>query len=125
MGYVPVMTPDTFIATWQPNARNEAAASKAHFLDLCALLEVPPPHSNPTGAIYAFEKGVRKAAGGGGWADVWRRGCFGWEYKSRGGDPEKAHDQLLRYSGALEHPPLLITSDMERIVVRTNWTNEV
>ena len=68
---------------------------------------------------------MRKAAGGGGWADVWKRGCFGWEYKSKGGDLEKAHDQLLRYSGALEHPPLLITSDMERIVVRTNWTNEV
>jgi type II restriction/modification system DNA methylase subunit YeeA len=119
------VTPETFIATWQPNTRNEAAASKAHFLDLCALLEVPPPHSDPTGATYAFEKGVRKAAGGGGWADVWRRGCFGWEYKSRGGDLEKAHDQLLRYAGALENPPLLITSDMDRIVVRTNWTNAV
>ncbi len=119
------MTPETFISTWQANTRNEAAASKAHFLDLCALLEVPPPHSDPTGATYAFEKGVKKAAGGGGWADVWKRGSFGWEYKSRGGDLEKAHDQLLRYAGALENPPLLITSDMERIIVRTNWTNAV
>ena len=88
---------------WQSNARNEAAASKAHFLDLCALLEVPPPHIDATGATYAFEKGVRKVAGGGGSADVWRRGCFGWEYKSRGGDLEKAHDQLLRYAGPLEN----------------------
>jgi methylase of polypeptide subunit release factors len=119
------MTPESFIATWQANTRNEAAASKSHFLDLCTLLEVPPPHSDPSGATYAFEKGVRKAAGGGGWADVWRRGCFGWEYKSRGGDLEAAHDQLLRYAGALENPPLLITSDMVRIVVRTNWTNAV
>ena len=119
------MTPESFIATWQANTRNEAAASKSHFLDLCALLEVPPPHSDPTGTTYAFEKGVIKASGTGGWADVWRRGCFGWEYKSRGGDLEKAHDQLLRYAGALENPPLLITCDMERIVVRTNWTNAV
>jgi hypothetical protein len=58
-------------------------------------------------------------------ADVWRRGCFGWEYKSRGGDLEAAHDQLLRYFGALENPPLLITSDMDRIVVRTNFQGKV
>ena len=119
------MTPESFIATWQANTRNEAAASKSHFLDLCTLLDVPPPHSDPSGATYAFEKGVRKASGSGGWADVWKRGCFGWEYKSRGGDLEAAHDQLLRYAGALENPPLLITSDMVRIVVRTNWTNAV
>lgn len=86
---------------------------------------MPPPHSDPTGTTYAFEKGVTKASGSGGWADVWKRGCFGWEYKSRGGDLEKAHDQLLRYAGALENPPLLITSDMDRIIVRTNWTNAV
>ena len=119
------MTPDSFITTWLSNTRNEAAGSKPHFLDLCTLLGVPPPHSDPTGTTYAFEKGVKKAAGGGGWADVWKRGCFGWEYKARGGDLEKAHDQLLRYAGALENPPLLITSDMERIIVRTNWTNAV
>jgi type II restriction/modification system DNA methylase subunit YeeA len=119
------MTPDAFIATWQANTRNEQAASKAHFLDLCALFGVPTPQSDPTGTTYAFEKGVKKAAGGGGWADVWKRGCFGWEYKSRGHDLEKAHDQLLRYAGALENPPLLISSDMDRIIVRTNWTNAV
>lgn len=119
------MTPESFIATWQNSTLTEAAGSKAHFQDLCALLGVPPPQSDPTGATYSFEKGAKKAAGGAGWADVWKRGCFGWEYKSRGGDLEAAHDQLLRYAGALENPPLLITSDMVRIVVRTNWTNAV
>lgn len=87
---------DAFITRWAANTRSEQAASKAHFLDLCDLLDVPKPHSDPTGATYAFEKGVTKAAGGAGWADVWRRGCFGWEYKSRGGDLEAAHIQLLR-----------------------------
>jgi hypothetical protein len=119
------MTPEQFIAKWQANTRNESAAAKEHFLDLCALLTVPTPNSDATGSSYGFEKGVTKAAGGSGWADVWKRGCFGWEYKSRGGDLNAAHDQLLRYGGALENPPLLIVSDMDRIVVRTNWTNAV
>ena len=46
------MTPDSFIGAWQANTRNEAAASKAHFLDLCILLVVPPPQSDPTGTTY-------------------------------------------------------------------------
>jgi hypothetical protein len=119
------MTPDAFVTKWTANTRNEQAASKEHFLNLCELLEVPTPNSDATGASYAFEKGVKKASGSGGWADVWRRGCFGWEYKSRGGDLEAAHDQLLRYCGALENPPLLITCDMDRIVVRTNFQGKV
>ena len=56
------MTPDAFIAKWAVNTRNEAAASKEHFLDLCALLDVPTPNSDPTGATYAFEKGAGKAS---------------------------------------------------------------
>ena len=119
------MTPEAFIAKWAANTRSEAAASKEHFLDLCALLAVDTPNSDPTGEKYAFEKGVQKSTGKPGWADVWLRGHFGWEYKSRGEDLEKAHTQLLNYAGALENPPLLICSDMERIVVRTNWTNEI
>jgi type II restriction/modification system DNA methylase subunit YeeA len=119
------MKAEAFIDKWRHNTRNEAAASKEHFLDLCSVLDTPTPNSDPTGATYAFEKGVKKAAGSSGWADVWKRGCFGWEYKSRGEDLEKAHDQLLRYAGALENPPLLISSDMDRLIIRTNWTNTV
>ena len=114
-----------FIAKWQANARNERAAAQEHFLDLCALLGEPTPNSDPTGDAYAFEKGAAKAAGGDGWADVWRRGCFAWEYKGKHKDLQAAHRQLLQYAGALENPPLLVTSDIERIVVRTNWTNTV
>lgn len=32
-----------------------------------------------------------------------------------------AHRQLLQYAGALENPPLLVTSD----IIRTDWTNAV
>ncbi len=74
------MTPGQFIAKWRASTRNERAASQEHFLDLCALLGEPTPNSDPTGAAYAFEKGATKASGGEGWADVWRRGRFAWEY---------------------------------------------
>ncbi|MCK8788066.1 class I SAM-dependent DNA methyltransferase [Roseomonas sp. NAR14] len=117
------MTPDAFVEKWNRNTRPEAAAAKEHFLDLCALLNTPRPNDDPNGSTYAFEKGVTKAGGGKGWADVWKRECFGWEYKSRGHDLDEAHLQLLRYAGALENPPLLVVSDMERIIVRTAWTN--
>ena len=120
----PVQVQD-FIAKWQANTRTERAASQEHFLDLCALLGEPTPNSDPTGDSYAFEKGAAKASGGGGWADVWRRGCFAWEYKGKHKDLEAAHRQLLQYAGALENPPLLVTSDIARIVIRTNWTNTV
>ena len=119
------MTPTAFIAKWRINFRNERAAAQEHFLDLCALLDEPTPNSDPTGAAYAFEKGATKASGGEGWADVWRRGRFAWEYKGKHKDLDAAHRQLLQYAGALENPPLLVTSDIERITIRTNWTNAV
>ena len=119
------MTPAAFVAKWRVNTRNERAAAQEHFLDLCALLGEPTPNSDPTGAAYAFEKGASKASGGEGWADVWRRGRFAWEYKGKHKDLDAAHRQLLQYAGALENPPLLVTSDIERITIRTNWTNAV
>lgn len=117
------MHADAFIAKWRANSRNERAAAQEHFLDLCALLGEPTPNSDPTGATYAFEKGATKASGGEGWADVWRRGRFAWEYKGKHKDLEAAHRQLLQYAGALENPPLLVTSDIERIIIRTNWND--
>ena len=119
------MTPQDFIRKWKANNRAERAAVQEHFIDLCALLNEPTPNMDPTGATYAFEKGATKATGGEGWADVWKRACFGWEYKGKHKDLEAAHRQLLLYAGALENPPLLITSDIERIVIRTNWTNAI
>jgi type II restriction/modification system DNA methylase subunit YeeA len=93
---------------------------------LCALLGVLDPVSaDPKGEWFTFEKGASKTSGGNGWADVWRRECFGWEYKGRHANLDKAYAQLLQYSVALENPPLLIVSDMSRIVIRTNWTNSV
>src|SRR3990172_8556427 len=103
------MTPQHFISKWQRVTLSERSACQQHFLDLCELLGQPKPaEADPDGAEYTFERGVRKTGGGSGWADVWKRGCFGWEYKGRHRDLDAAYKQLLDYREALENPPLLV-----------------
>ena len=120
------MTPGTFIAKWRASELKESSASQEHFIDLCRLLGEPTPaEADPAGEWYCFERGARKDSGGDGWADVWKRGCFAWEYKGRRADLDAAFNQLRQYALALENPPLLIVSDMARFRIRTNWTNSV
>ncbi|HXA26804.1 MAG TPA: class I SAM-dependent DNA methyltransferase [Acetobacteraceae bacterium] len=119
------MTPAEFIAKWQASTRNERSACQEHFIDLCHVLDEPTPNSDPTGEDYAFEKGATKFTGEDGWADVWRRNRFAWEYKKKRGDLNAAYRQLLLYGGPLGNPPLLVVSDIARIVIRTNFTNAV
>jgi type II restriction/modification system DNA methylase subunit YeeA len=115
-----------FIAKWRAAELTERAAAQSHFRDLCELLgEDAPTDADPKGEWYAFEKGATKTTGGEGWADVWKRGCFGWEYKSRGKDLKAAYAQLQRYAPALENPPLLVVCDLSRFEIHTNWTNTV
>ena len=120
------MSPTDFLKKWRHVELKERTASQSHFNDLCLLLGVLDPiAADPTGEWFTFEKGATKTGGGEGWADVWRKGCFAWEYKGRHANLDKAFAQLLQYSVALENPPLLITSDMDRIRLHTNWTNTV
>ena len=120
------MTPHEFIAKWRSSTLKESSASQEHFIDLCRLLEEPTPaEADPSGEEYCFERGARKETGGDGWADVWKRHHFAWEYKGKKANLDQAFEQLRQYSLALENPPLLIVSDMERIRIRTNWTNSV
>ena len=78
------MTPEAFIKKWKTSTLTERAASQSHFIDLCALMDEPTPTDvDPTGEQYAFERGATKTSGGEGWADVWKRGCFAWEYKGK------------------------------------------
>ncbi len=44
-------------------------------------------------------------------------------YKAKDADMDKAYEQFLRYRGALQNPPLLIVSDINHIIIRTNYTN--
>ncbi len=120
------MTPDDFIAKWAPVALKERSTAQSHFNDLCRLLGVEEPvAADPKGEWFAFEHGVAKASGGDGWADVWRKDCFGWEYKGKHKDLKAALNQLLNYSGSMGSPPLLIVSDTDRIEIHTNWNNTV
>ncbi len=120
------MTPGRFIAKWRASELKERSAAQEHFIDLCRLLGEPTPaEADPAGAHYCFERGARKDAGGDGWADVWKRGCFAWEYKGRRASLDAAFNQLRQYALALENPPLLIVSDMARFRIRTAWTNSV
>ncbi len=129
------ISPVQFVAKWERVQLPERAASQEHFLDLCRMLGQPTPaEHDATGSEYAFEKGVAVSSGASkgskgdrGFADVWWRGKFGWEYKTR--DKYKtlddAYRQLCQYREALESPPLLIVSDIARIEIHTNFTGTV
>lgn len=113
------MTPEQFIAAWRDNPLTERAGAQQWFSDLCDLLGVDKPRDLDH---YCFERGAQKTAGGQGWADVWKRGCFGWENKKPGRDLDAALKQLTDYALNLENPPLLVVSDRERIVIHTAFT---
>ena len=115
-----------FIAKWRASELKERSASQEHFIDLCRMLGEPTPaDADPTGDHYCFERGARKDGGGQGWADVWKRHHFAWEYKGKHANLDAAFNQLRQYALALENPPLLIVSDMARFRIHTNWTNSV
>jgi hypothetical protein len=123
---LPHMTLSEFIAKWRKVELKERSAAQEHFLDLCELVDHPKPaEADPTGINFCFEKGAVKHGGGDGFADVWKRNFFGWEYKGKHKDLSAAYDQLLRYRNALENPPLLVVCDLDRIIIHTNFTGTV
>lgn len=118
------ITPQEFISKWQRVTAREKQTYQEHFLDICQLVGHQTPNDyDPTGTRFAFEMGAAKTSGGQGWADVAKLGFFGWEYKGKDADLDKAYEQLLRYRDALQNPPLLVVSDINLIVIRTNYTN--
>ncbi len=120
------LTPQEFVEKWRKVTLNERATYQSHFIDLCAMLGHPAPTDlDKTGQEFCFEKGASKQAGGEGFADVWYRGHFAWEYKGRHANLDKAYQQLCQYREALENPPLLIVCDLDTIQIHTNFTNTV
>ena len=120
------MRPEDFIAKWRGTTRTERSAAQEHFLDLCEVLGVPKPGDvDRHGTEYTFEKSTRKIGDTAGFADVWKRQCFAWEYKGNRKNLVQAYAQLKQYADALENPPLLIVSDMQEIRVHTNFTNTI
>ena len=118
----PTLTPAAFAAKWKGIETTEKASAQSHFIDLCRMLGEPTPHeADPIGSQFAFEKRVVKAGGGDGFADVWKRDFFAWEYK----DLKAAYVQLLNYTDDLGNPPLLVVSDLDRIEIHTCFTSHV
>ncbi|MBL9091698.1 MAG: class I SAM-dependent DNA methyltransferase [Planctomycetaceae bacterium] len=117
------MTPQEFVAKWQRANLSERAACQEHFIDLCALVGHPTPAAaDPEGEWYAFERGVTKTEGSHGWADVWKKDFFGWEYKRKHRDLVEAYRQLQLYREDLGNPPLLVVCDLNRFEIHTNFT---
>jgi hypothetical protein len=118
------MNPGEFVAKWRPVELRERQACQEHFIDLCRLVGHPTPvEMDPVGDRFCFERGASKTSGGDGWADAWKRGYFGWEYKGKHKNLGAAYKQLNDYREDLENPPLLVVCDMDRIEVHTNFTN--
>jgi len=132
------MSPAEFKAKWERYRGKETAGYVEHFNDLCKMLgQRTPAEADPSGTEwFCFQKHVTKDLEVKGWlpkntgdergfADVWRKNCFAFEYKGKRKDLAEAHKQLLRYRESLENPPLLCTCDFDRFVVRTNFNGTV
>jgi hypothetical protein len=118
------MTPAEFKQKWSGHALKERSAAQEHFCDLCRMLNhKTPAEADPAGEWFCFEKGAGKLEGGDGWADVWKKGTFGWEYKGLKKDLDAAYRQLQQYRDDLENPPLLVVCDTDIIRIHTNFTN--
>jgi type II restriction/modification system DNA methylase subunit YeeA len=112
-----------FVTRWKASTLTERAAAQSHFIDLCDVLHQPhPAAADPTGEAFTFEKHVSTIKGGKGYADVWKRGFFGWEYKGKHKDLKAAYLQLNDYREDLENPPLLVVCDQDLFEVHTNFT---
>jgi len=136
------MTWPEFKRKWSRYKGKESSAYQEHFNDLCRLLGQPTPaEADPTGSeSFCFQKRVVKDAellllkedaadygteGDRGFADVWKKDCFAWEYKGKKKNLDEAYRQLLRYRESLLNPPLLVVCDFDRYIVRTNFNGAV
>ncbi len=116
------MTPKQFIDKWYGNPLKERASYQLHFIDLCALVGEPSPSPN-SHDTYCFERGATRTGAGRGWADVWKKGHFAFEYKTTHHNLGEALKQLMTYALALENPPLLVVCDTNIIGIHTHFTN--
>jgi hypothetical protein len=77
------MTPQDFQDKWGPGGPaydlNERQGAQTYFLDLCDMLGVPQPGSEPG---YLFEEKTEAIGQARGFADVFKRGAFAWENKA-------------------------------------------
>ncbi len=135
------MTVAEFKKKWLRYRGKETSAYQEHFNDLCGILgQKTPAEADPSGSDwFCFQKRVVKdmelfAVGQSGtapeerergFADVWRKDCFAWEYKGKRKNLAEAYKQLQQYRESLLNPPLLVVCDFERFIIRTNFNGTV
>ena len=118
------MKPVEFVAKWSRIQQKETAVYVSHFEDICRLVgHATPLAHDPGGERFSFQTATTKADGQKGFADVYFRDHFIWEYKGPHADLGKAYRQLQLYRESLDNPPLLITSDIHTIHIHSNFTN--
>ena len=99
------------IAKWQGSTLTGWQSYQAHFADLCALVGAATP-TPATADTYCYERGVAKTGSKHGWADVWKRGCFGFEHKVPDRNFDVALKQLMTYALALDNPATLASVEL-------------
>jgi hypothetical protein len=135
------MTAAEFKKKWSRYQGKETSAYQGHFDDLCRLLGQPTPaEADPSGRdFFCYQKRVVKDAelfeldakpdagepSERGFADVWKKGSFAWEYKGKKKNLDEAYKQLLRYRESLLNPPLLVVCDFDRYIIKTNFNGTV
>ncbi len=135
------MTFAEFKKKWSRYQGKETSAYQGHFDDLCRLLGQPTPaEADPSGSdFFCYQKRVVKDAelfdlgessdpdepSERGFADVWKKGFFAWEYKGKKKSLDEAYKQLLRYRESLLNPPLLVVCDFDRYIIKTNFNGTV
>jgi type II restriction/modification system DNA methylase subunit YeeA len=114
-----------FVQHWEQVELNEKAVAQSHFNALCHLLGLKGPvEADTKGQFFRFEKPLTKSGGSAGFADVWFKDRFAWEYKTKGKYPDlrAAYQQLLLYKEDLDNPPILVACDIANYEVHIAFT---
>ncbi|MCH7736268.1 MAG: class I SAM-dependent DNA methyltransferase [Chloroflexi bacterium] len=120
------MTPHQFAIKWRASTHKEISAYVSHFEDLCRLIDhATPTDLDSTGGFFSYQKANLKESGQQGFADVWYKDRFGWEYVGKGGNLHEKYQQLLQYRDNLANPPLLVVCDFDTIEIHTNFNGTI
>jgi len=85
-----------FIAKWRRwTSRSGPLPRSTSSISASSSATPSPPRLTPPAPTSASEKGAAKHGGGDGFADVWKRVFFGWEYKGKHKDLEAAFDHFF------------------------------
>ena len=114
-----------FVDRWDGYELSETAQYQGHFNDICELIGHATPAEDPSSTEFNFQVATPVMMDGKGFADVFKSGCFVFEYKRPGGSLDAAYAQAVKYRDSLGNPPLTIVSDFQEIRVHTNFTGTV